>query len=131
MRAELKKEQSSAENYSNQKELVRAYSVVGINDKGELSEGVTCRVWMGRSSGASVVYASVWTHGKAYTSGTGKAGGGGYDKVSAAVGDALESAGIKLDEDINGRGDRATRDALIAVARDIMDLDKCIFVSHG
>lgn len=63
-------------------------------------DAVTVRVWMGRSSGASVVYASVWITGpygqNFYASGTGQAGGYGYHKLSAAVASAVSSAGAKL-----------------------------------
>ena len=50
-----------------------------------------------RSSAASVVYASIWVHGKAvYCAGYGSAGGYGYHKESAAFQDAISNAGIKL-----------------------------------
>ncbi len=81
-------------------------------------EPVTVRCWMGRSSSASVVYAAAWINeGANYSSGSGKAGGYGYCKHSAAIAAALRSAGVKLNKDISGVGESAVRDALAAIAR--------------
>ena len=65
----------------------------------------------------SVAYACVWVHGDAgrYARGAGRAGGGGYCKASAAAGDALADAGVRLDGDINGRGLEAIGGAVRAL----------------
>ena len=55
-------------------------------------------------------------HGETYRHGCGIANSYGYHKASAAIGDALRAAGVTLDDDINGRGDGAVDDALIATA---------------
>ena len=94
-----------------------------------LQDIVDCRLYMGRSSTASTVYCNIWVHGLKFGGGTihgaasGKAGGYGYDKKSAAVGSALDNLGINLYQDdgikpvsINGVGDTAIREALLAVA---------------
>lgn len=96
MKAVFTKPQSNGYNYSRDKELVGAYTIMGrIN--GEMREIVTARAYMGRSRSASTVYASIWVHaGERYTSGTGSAGGYGYHKESAAFADAIRSAGIEL-----------------------------------
>jgi hypothetical protein len=100
MKAVIKSQVSNGRNYGNEKELVDIFNVVGkVN--GELRDVVCCRAYMGRSSSASVVYASIWVHSPGVsTSGKGSAGGGGYHKVSAAIGDAISSAGIELYGDV-------------------------------
>lgn len=50
------------------------------------------------------------------TSGTGSAGGYGYDRPSAAAAEAIANAGIDLSEPIDGRGDCVVRSALEAIA---------------
>lgn len=78
------------------KELVETLNVVGKKD-GQLHNFVTARFYMGRSASASVVYCCLWVHGKdCYPSGKGSAGGWGYHKQSAALADAIRSAGIEL-----------------------------------
>ena len=87
---------SNGWNYSRDKELVSAYSIIGKID-GKLREVVTARCYMGRSKNSSVVYASLWTHGTGISiAGHGKAGGYGYHKESAAIAGAISSAGIEL-----------------------------------
>lgn len=104
MKAVITKQVSNAVNYSGQKEVVSCWSVMGkVN--GELREVVSVRCYMGRSSSASKVYAALWVNaGPVYTSGRGSAGGYGYHKESAAVGDAIASAGIELYGDVYDRG---------------------------
>jgi hypothetical protein len=66
---------------------------------------------------ASTAYACVWLNLKdSYAVGKGKAGGYGYDKESAAISEALESAGIKLAHSIQGVGEQAIKGALVALA---------------
>ena len=86
----------NGKNHGGGKELVNAYSFVVNTAKG-MKEAITVRVYMGRSSTASTVYASVWIRGKqTYVSGHGTAGGYGYHKESTAIGCALRSAGVEL-----------------------------------
>ena len=75
------------------KETVNTLTVLAVV-KGEIKEVACARFYMGRSSQASVVYCCLWVHGKA--SGKGQAGGYGYHKESAALCDAITSAGIEL-----------------------------------
>lgn len=78
------------------KETVNAW-VALTNTKDGIKELVTVRWYMGRASSASVVYCCIWVHGKSFwVSGKGSAGGYGYHKSSAALQDAITSAGIKL-----------------------------------
>ena len=133
------------------KEMIARYLVI---DKESERHIVDCRVYMGRSSSASVVYAAIWISfdvkqcrdedAKAwecgYTTGKGKAGGYGYHKASAAVQDAITSAGIDLygsaytgtpdftiSASISGVGDSAIQSALLAIAF-AAGYDDCIFV---
>ena len=64
----------------------------------------------------SVVYCIVWISGEdKWGRGVGRAGGYGYDKHSAALGAALDDAGIKLSKSIGGVGEEAEREALFAI----------------
>ena len=138
------------------KEMTARYLVI---DKESERHIVDCRVYMGRSSIASVVYAAIWIsfdvkqcqdenakaweHG--YTTGKGQAGGYGYHKASAAIDEAIRSAGIRLEgspyiiykseqadifksASISGVGDSAIQSALLAIAF-AAGYDDCIFVS--
>jgi hypothetical protein len=53
---------------------------------------------MGRSASASVIHAVLWVKcaDGHWTSGSGSGGGWGYHKESAAIADAITSAGIEL-----------------------------------
>lgn len=70
-------------------------------------------------------YACVWIRQPAtktqpdgvYRTGSGLAGGYGYHRPSAAAAVAINAAGFNLDNDIDGKGDAAIREALEAVAR--------------
>ena len=60
---------------------------------------------------------SVLPDGGTCVNGSGSAGGYGYDKPSAAVGEALRNAGFELSECISGRGESAIIEAALAVAK--------------
>lgn len=131
MQAIIKNQVSNAINYSNKKEMVSAYSAVGVID-GQLRELVTVRCYMGRSRNASTVYASLWvTAPSIYTSGTGKASGYGYHKESAAIGEAITRAGIDLSAPIDGRGTSAIREAMEAIVIACGVQGEVLIVSHG
>lgn len=67
---------------------------------------------------ATMAYACLWIHfAGLYANGSGSAGGYGYHKQSAAAGQAFEAAGVKLSQDIDGRGDGAIRDAMTALGK--------------
>lgn len=128
---------SNAKRYDN-KELVRSYTLIACV-AGDWRELVNVRCWMGRSRTASTVYCALWVDGNDskgihWCSGSGSAGGYGYDKCSAAIEGALHSAGVKLfgkpshlaastngvfDADkpahIGGAGDSAVEAALYAI----------------
>ena len=66
---------------------------------------------------AETVYCVVSIFSDKPAHGYGKAGGGGYHKRPAAMGEALARAGVTLSKPIVGRGDSAMDEALLALAR--------------
>ena len=99
--------------YFDKKETVRTvYGVVSC--QGVVKQAVKVEWYMGRSPKSSVVYCNIWVSN--VCAGTGKAGGCGYCKRSAAFSDALRSAGIKVDEAIAGRGMSVVGDAVKAIS---------------
>ena len=63
----------------------------------------------------SICYVALWVQCNNHASGTGKAGGYGYHKPSAAAESAFQSAGYELDESIGGRGDSMIEKAIESV----------------
>lgn len=135
MKAKLPAERvSNARNYGGEKETICTYQVIGKLN-GKLQSIAEARFYMGRSASASTVYCALWVSGENYCSGSGRAGGYGYHKESAAMNDAIRSAGIELygsnyaswsqDEKpnfkrrayISGCGSESIRMALKAIAR--------------
>ena len=112
-------------NLHDTKEMVRAYSYVK-ND----TEIIAVRWYMGRSSASSVVYCSIWVATPdIYFSGTGKAGGYGYDKYSASFENACESAGISISPLISGVGVSAIKEVLSEIGR-ILGYPNGLIVCH-
>ena len=99
------------------KELIRKWSLVGYK-KGQIYQLANAECYMGKSASSSKVYgfARVF-YGQGVLVGQGSAGGGGYCKKSAAIGQAFDHAGIQFEKDINGRGEEAVRGALEAIAK--------------
>lgn len=123
----------NGKNYGGEKEMIQAISLIGL--KGTTArELITLRVYATTTRGRN--YASIWIHGghgdkgDLYGAGHGWAGGYGYHRVSAAVSDALTSAGVKLSLDISGVGDEAIRTALEALAAHL-GYKRTLFVRHG
>lgn len=65
-----------------------------------------------------------------HTSGSGKAGGYGYDKPSAAAAEAIRTAGFDLSEDIAGVGETAIREAMKALAAAVGYPEAMLFETH-
>lgn len=61
-------------------------------------------------------FACLWISGQDRR-GSGSAGGYGYHRPSAAASEAIRNAGISLALDIDGRGEEAMREALLAIAK--------------
>ena len=142
IKASIVKKESNARCPDN-KELVSAYSLVVRLPSGEMREVITVRCYMGRSASASVVYAVLWVccadgH---WTSGSGHAGGYGYHKESAAIADAVKSAGIELKDldrtdrkdhcfDLGGTGTSYYSQVFEAIARAAGYRGRTLFISH-
>ena len=126
--AKLISEESNARNMAGEKEQVNRIVLI---DKKTERHVVDARFYMSSGRNATTVYCSIWVHtkdGKGF-SGHGKAGGYGYHKESAALADAIKSAGIELWGDqynkvkqpkrqayISGCGETAMHDACNAIA---------------
>lgn len=83
-------------------------------DDNKIKEVVDCRIYCPGTR----VYAALWINSKdKFIGTTGWAGGYGYHKPSAAVAEAINKAGIELNESINARGDSAIMDALMTIAK--------------
>ena len=106
IKAQIVKKAENAKRPDN-KELVSAYSLVVRLPSGDMREVITVRCYMGRSASASVVHAVLWVRcaNGHWASGSGSAGGWGYHKESAAIADAIKSAGIELQDLENDRKD--------------------------
>ena len=101
------KAKNNATAMDGQREEVNRLRVM-LAHKGELRVLADARLYMNRSSRATVVYCSVWAGnaGAVYdaqsggdsvdVSGRADAGGWGYHKQSAALGSALSAAGVEL-----------------------------------
>ncbi|MFW6100810.1 MAG: hypothetical protein ACOC90_05435 [Bacteroidota bacterium] len=77
-------------------------------------------------------YACVWIFaGTGDANGSGQAGGCGYHRPSAAAHFALEKAGVKLSEPIDGRGDSAIEEAVRAVVRYFYPRNKHILIHRA
>lgn len=124
------KEKQNGKNLGSTKEVVDTWNLV-VDLDGELISPITVRCYMGRSSSASLVYASVWVRHKTfYTSGHGQAGGYGYCKVSAAIDAAFRDAGIELNKSISGVGASAVEAAIVAIGKYLFDESKMILIHN-
>ena len=96
--------------------LLHQYSVIAETENG-IRELVIARIYASLRRGANRVTCILWTDGSHNANASGWASGYGYHRGSAALADAISNAGIKLTENISGCGERAMREALIAIAR--------------
>jgi len=96
-----------------EKELVHSYQVIDCSKKTTV---IDCRLYMGRSKNASDMYCNVWfSSGETLASGTGRAGGSGYDKMSAAISYAFSNMGIN-NRGVSCVGVEAARNLMIESA---------------
>jgi len=89
-------------------------------------ELVIIKCWMTRSRDTSRIYCSIWVQpdpasGKPHTSGHGYAAGFGYHRASAALARAIDAAGIRVADCVDGRGNDAMREAARAIAEHVAD----------
>lgn len=93
--------------------LSRGYKAVTIDKNGKMLELVDVRIGETNSN----CYACVWINDADKLGyGSGKAGGYGYHKASAAIAEAFKKAGVEFDESFSGYGDEAMKEAIKAVA---------------
>lgn len=76
----------------------------------------------------STCYACLWAGD---TSGSGRAGGGGYCKASAAADAAITNAGFDLSHSISGAGTNAIKEAVLAVAAALGYPEARLHYSHA
>ena len=110
-------EYRNAKGQANNQERLQTWALRPHSDPEQtLAEFAT---YISRSGdGASPVHCSIWLHTQTeYRSGQGKASGYGYCKTSAAIGAALESAGIELLSSCRGSGEHAAKIAVEAAIR--------------
>lgn len=74
-------------------------------------------------------FACLWISGQDRR-GSGSAGGCGYHRPSAAAQEAINNAGIALAQPIDGRGEEAMRDALLAIAKALKIKRPVIMEAH-
>ena len=96
--------------------LLHQYAVLAETENG-IREIVIARLYASLRPGTNRITCILWTNGGHNANASGWASGYGYHKGSAALSDALSNAGIELSEDIAGCGERAMREALLAIAR--------------
>lgn len=87
-------------NYRKEKGFTDCYVAVSIVD-GQIKELGEMRLYCPSND----VYCCIWVHDSLRC--TGRAGGCGYDKSSAAAWDALNNAGFEFDKDFSGAGESA------------------------
>lgn len=86
---------------------------------------VTCRLY----ATAGSTYACIWLAGGHSASAVAR--GYGYHRASTAVALALSQIGIALSESIDGAGDTALHDAILAVARLLGETHPTLSVAHA
>lgn len=101
----------NANAHRKEKHFMRQWSVIDL-DKGR---EVICLREYGTSTGASNS-SCLWVFHGDYANGSGKAGGYGYHRPSAANEAAFEAAGVTFKNAFGGTGDTGTEDALRALA---------------
>ena len=142
IKAKIVKKAENAKRPDN-KELVSAYSLVVRLPSGEMREVITVKCYMGRSASALVIHAVMWVKcaDGHWTSGSGSAGGYGYHKESAAIADAIKSAGIELKDmdrtdrkdhwfDFGGTGTSYYPQVFEAIARAAGYCGRTLLVTH-
>lgn len=113
--ATIGKSASNGKNMAHQKETVGTLELIACV-AGKPRSVAVARFYMARSGdGSRPVYCTIWTHAGTYNSGHGRANGYGYHKQSAALQSAMDSANINLSSPIDGVGDSAMDDAMLAL----------------
>jgi hypothetical protein len=103
------------------KELIRSIQVFdleALDYNNRPKRVIDCRLYMGRSNNSSTIYCLLWISpiDGTWVAGSGSVGGYGYEKQSAAIGDAIMDAGITLEHSVSGVGMEAANSGLEAIA---------------
>lgn len=111
------------------KSYFSSYSIISLADKphdsGSIGVKIELRIYGTGTANTACLWVTVpekWERDKetakrVHTYGSGKAGGGGYHRASAAAHYAITNAGFTLSEPIDGRGEGPIREALMAMAK--------------
>jgi len=109
------------------KDLTRAYCAVVRDADGYTRKLVEIRIYQPRET----VYACCWIGSAGiHTSGSGKAGGAGYCKPSAAADMAIRNAGWRLEKSIDSAGLYEIERAVQAIATALGYPDALLVVTH-
>ena len=120
----------NAKAHRKEKAFTHSYELLGIDTDGKIRNYASLRIYQPNT----VAYACFWlfaADGPIPCNGSGKAGGHGYDKPSAAASNAFDAAGIKLAQDIDGRGSSAIEAALLAIAEHFAIKNPYVHNAHG
>lgn len=113
--------------FSHRKENLfnRQFTLV-YKDNDRYREGIIARFY-GKSNSTCCVWINISEH---WRSGSGKASGYGYHMDSASFDDAIRCCGIELENSVNGRGDEAVVDAMLAIASYFNIKDCSVIKAH-
>jgi hypothetical protein len=113
--------------YRKENHFYGEYQVMALNDDGTICRKISCRLY----STQAMNYCCVWISKAGETiSGSGSAGGYGYNRMSAAVSEALKQCGYTFDKEIAGVGESAVVDALKAIAEYNEYINPVVIESH-
>ncbi len=123
---------NNAYSYTPKNTLVHAWSAV-VHHADGMAEPIVARWYRAQSGdGYSPLRCSLWIKAPGVSiSGRGKAGGGGYNKMSAAFDDACTSAGVLLRDNVHGAGESAVREAMQAICRALGYTSPALIVEHS
>jgi hypothetical protein len=100
-----------------------------------LNEIISCRMYSTDRMNYCCIWVRVIPIGEKYAthsiSGTGKVGGWGYHRESAAAHEAITTAGYTLEKSISGVGETALEEALISIAAFHGYPDSKLFTAHA
>jgi len=110
----------------------QSYIALVIDDWGNtVHEVVNLRLYQTKTAAYCRLFVNSADHGITAT-GSGKAGGYGYNRQSAAASEAISNAGFMLSETIDGQGDKAVREAVKAIGERVAPTKRIhIINAHG
>lgn len=122
----IKNPQSELKTNHDKKERIASRYGLGINQDGQIEHFLELRLYVGRSSHASTIYADLWVHCSGiHASANGQAGGHGYCKQSAASHVALSAIFGGFDT-VSGRGMSCVDDVIKRIGVEVFGLSNVI-----